>query len=64
MESIIVGRPTVIVGKDADKRGDAADFWKTTERRQPDPSFGGDLISEKSLDEVILAYLSEDAPKK
>jgi len=64
-ESVIVGRPTVIVGKDSGSKGDTADFWKTTERRQqPDPAFGGDLISEKSLDEVILAYLSEDAPKK
>jgi hypothetical protein len=35
----------------ADKRGD-------------DNIFGGDLISEKSLDEVILAYLSEDLNDK
>ncbi len=32
---------------------------------RPDPSsesiFGGDLLSEKSLDEVILSYLAEDA---
>ena len=26
----------------------------------PDSIFGSDLISEKSLDEVILAYLAED----
>lgn len=26
--------------------------------------FGSDLISERSLDEVILAYLSEDAKEK
>jgi hypothetical protein len=36
---------------------------------EPKPStneniFGGDLISEKSLDEVILAYLSEDLNEK
>lgn len=36
---------------------------------QPPPAggdsiFGGDLISEKSLDEVILAYLSEDMTEK
>ncbi len=30
------------------------------ERSAPNSLFGGDLISEKSLDEVILAYLSED----
>ena len=29
-----------------------------------DNIFGGDLISEKSLDEVILAYLSEDMNEK
>jgi hypothetical protein len=29
-----------------------------------DNIFGGDLISEKSLDEVILAYLSEDLNDK
>jgi hypothetical protein len=33
-----------------------------------DNIFGGDLISEKSLDEVILSYLSDDldatSPKK
>jgi hypothetical protein len=32
---------------------------------RPDPAsesiFGGDLLSEKSLDEVILSYLAEDA---
>ena len=28
---------------------------------QSDSIFGKDLISEKSLDEVIMAYLSEDA---
>jgi hypothetical protein len=26
--------------------------------------FGEDLVSEKSLDEVILAYLAEDLPGK
>ena len=31
------------------------------EEAPSDSLFGGDLISEKSLDEVILAYLSEDA---
>jgi hypothetical protein len=38
----------------------------TTAERTPtaDNIFGGDLISEKSLDEVILAYLSEDLNEK
>ncbi len=71
-EGVIVGRPTapaVIVGGGKDANREAQDFWKTERRAAPAPSvsepqFGGDLISEKSLDEVILAYLSEDAPKK
>jgi hypothetical protein len=71
-EGVIVGRPTapaVIVGGGKDTNREAQDFWKTERRAVPAPSvsepqFGGDLISEKSLDEVILAYLSEDAPKK
>jgi hypothetical protein len=29
-------------------------------RARETEGFGGDLISERSLDEVILAYLSED----
>ncbi len=61
---VVVARPAVIVGKDAGNRGGAADFWKTEARAQPEPGFGENLISEKSLDEVILAYLSEDTPKK
>ena len=63
-EGVIVARPTVIVGQGGPKPRAADDFWKTERRSPPDPAFGGDLISEKSLDEVILAYLSEDAPKK
>ena len=41
--------------------------WRATSpaREAPgDSIFGEDLISEKSLDEVILAYLSEDADEK
>jgi hypothetical protein len=34
------------------------------DKSAPDNIFGGDLISEKSLDEVILAYLSEDLNEK
>ena len=63
-EGVVVARPTVIVGKDGGQKRGAADFWKTEARSAPEPGFGGDLISEKSLDEVILAYLSEDVPKK
>ena len=35
-------------------------FRPTESKQVPDSIFGSDLISEKSLDEVILAYLSED----
>jgi hypothetical protein len=34
------------------------------ERTTQETAFGQDLISEKSLDEVILAYLSEDSPEE
>jgi hypothetical protein len=38
---------------------------RTSKASRPDPAsesiFGGDLLSEKSLDEVILSYLAEDA---
>ena len=40
----------------------AAIFGSTASRTQPPPSlFGGEeLLSDKSLDEVILSYLAED----
>jgi hypothetical protein len=37
-----------------------AQFRPEESRTVPDSIFGSELISEKSLDEVILAYLSED----
>lgn len=41
--------------------GAPTEEYRPTESRQvPDSIFGSELISEKSLDEVILAYLSED----
>ena len=69
-EGGVVSRPSVIVGgggggnKDpGKKRGESVEYWKSNERRDP-ATFGENIISERSLDEVILAYLSEDAPKK
>ncbi|MEO6954357.1 MAG: hypothetical protein ABI321_21345 [Polyangia bacterium] len=64
----VVSRPSVIVGgggnkEPSKKKGESVEFWKSNERRDP-ATFGENLISERSLDEVILAYLSEDAPKK
>ena len=32
--------------------------------RPPESIFGSDLLSEKSLDEVILSYLAEDMQKE
>lgn len=52
---VVVSRPAVIVG------GKSPTAAPAKVRRAKDAdSFGGDLISERSLDEVILAYLSED----
>ncbi|MEZ4398762.1 MAG: hypothetical protein R3B06_01995 [Kofleriaceae bacterium] len=52
---VVVSRPAVIVGNRP------ATTPPPTKVRRARESFGGDLISERSLDEVILAYLSEDA---
>ncbi len=52
---VVVSRPAVIVGG---KGAPATPPAKV--RRARESTFGSDLISERSLDEVILAYLSED----
>jgi hypothetical protein len=58
--SVIVGAPTRVIGQPSR----APDPRQTAPRRARESVkpglFGKDLISEKSLDEVILAYLSED----
>ncbi len=56
MDSIVVARPAVVIGAPAPERKPARESTP-----QPESIFGQDLISEKSLDEVIMAYLSEDA---
>ena len=53
---VVVSRPAVIVGG---KPGAGTPPAKVRRAKDAE-SFGGDLISERSLDEVILAYLSED----
>jgi hypothetical protein len=74
-EGVVVARPAVIVGDphDAPARAAAAGpRWTSPAAPPAAPShtptseniFGADLISEKSLDEVILAYLSEDLNEK
>ena len=63
---VVVSRPSVIVGGPAGEGGKArgsgeAGASRPADKRKRESLFGQDLISEKSLDEVILAYLSEDA---
>jgi hypothetical protein len=56
-------RPAVIVGAPP-KSMPAAQPRVRKAREDQGRDFGQGLISEKSLDEVILAYLSEDADDK
>ena len=58
---VVMTRPAVIVGAPA-KPNQPARVRKA--REDEGRGFGQGLISEKSLDEVILAYLSEDADEK
>lgn len=63
--SVIVGAPPTVVGNNKKKTPPptppAAGTSPPRRAREGSASlFGKDLISEKSLDEVILAYLSED----
>jgi hypothetical protein len=58
---VVMSRPAVIVGAPA-KPATPPRVRKA--REEEGRGFGQGLISEKSLDEVILAYLSEDADEK
>jgi hypothetical protein len=57
---VVVSRPPVIVGGPSKAVGTPAGQGKVRRAKDTDGGIGGDLISERSLDEVILAYLSED----
>ncbi|HUS68499.1 MAG TPA: hypothetical protein VMZ28_28385 [Kofleriaceae bacterium] len=63
--AVIVGGPPKVIGSGG---GGQTTGQPTTRRAREEPArpnlFGKDLISEKSLDEVILAYLSEDAAEE
>src|SRR4029079_7464829 len=59
---VVMTRPAVIVGAPAKTSGTIPRIRKA--REDEGRGFGQGLISEKSLDEVILAYLSEDADEK
>ncbi|MCE9578327.1 MAG: hypothetical protein K8W52_34690, partial [Deltaproteobacteria bacterium] len=60
--AVIVGAPSKVVGGPA-PTGPRPPTGRIRKARDDSESgmFGQDLISEKSLDEVILAYLSEDS---
>ncbi|MEO8842846.1 MAG: hypothetical protein ABI591_13975 [Kofleriaceae bacterium] len=62
--NVITTRPAVIVGAPPRPPGTPNPQRVRKAREDEGRGFGQGLISEKSLDEVILAYLSEDADEK
>jgi hypothetical protein len=62
---VVMTRPAVIVGAPPKAPPPPGGTQKIRKAREDEGrGFGQGLISEKSLDEVILAYLSEDAEEK
>jgi hypothetical protein len=61
---VVMTRPAVIVGSPAKPPAVPPQQRVRKAREDEGRGFGQGLISEKSLDEVILAYLSEDADDK
>lgn len=61
---VVMTRPAVIVGAPPKPPQQPAPQRVRKAREDEGRGFGQGLISEKSLDEVILAYLSEDAEDK
>jgi hypothetical protein len=63
--NVITTRPAVIVGAPTKPHAGTPTPQRVRKAREDEGrGFGQGLISEKSLDEVILAYLSEDADEK
>ena len=73
--AVIIGAPPQIVGASAQppaapsaaggrRPGTAQPHGHEAPAQPSADIFGQDLISEKSLDEVILAYLSEDSKEE
>jgi hypothetical protein len=67
----VVARPAVIIGAPPTAIGGPPAATPSPPRPSPretakpaDSIFGQDRLSEKSLDEVILAYLSEDSKEE
>jgi hypothetical protein len=61
---VVMSRPAVIVGAPAKPSAPQTQPRVRKAREDEGRGFGQGLISEKSLDEVILAYLSEDGDDK
>jgi len=61
---VVMSRPAVIVGAPQKPPTSQTQTRIRKAREDEGRGFGQGLISEKSLDEVILAYLSEDAEEK
>ena len=62
---VVMTRPAVIVGAPPKPPPNPPTQQRVRKAREDEGrGFGQGLISEKSLDEVILAYLSEDAEDK
>jgi hypothetical protein len=61
---VVVTRPAVVVGAPPARQASPPGSRVRKAREDEGRGFGQGLISEKSLDEVILAYLSEDAEDK
>jgi hypothetical protein len=60
---VVMTRPAAVVGQPP--RSPQTSSQRVRKAREDEGrGFGQGLISEKSLDEVILAYLSEDADEK
>ena len=59
--SVVVSRPAKIIGAAPQMVGKKG---KPFGKKSRGSIFGKDLISEKSLDEVIMAYLSEDGSEE
>ena len=57
---VVVSRPAVIIGAPPQVVGKSANEARRRRASADANVFGQDMISEKSLDEVILAYLSDD----
>jgi hypothetical protein len=61
---VVVSRPAVIIGAPPKMVGKGGGRRPAPRKARGGSVFGKDLISEKSLDEVIMAYLSEDSSEE